>query len=119
MSRKKTPGTGEFVSVRKIMNEDELVAFNPILAKAVREAENENSQSNAYWGRAVNSLREIVAACVRAGLAPEKIYAMIKTGRILTEDNMKLLTKADIDEWQDAAREYNQLANPKTERANN
>ena len=101
------------------MNEDELVAFNPILAKAVTEAENENFQSNAYWGRAVNSLREIVAACVRAGLAPEKIYAMIKTGRILTEDNMKLLTKADIDEWQDAAREYNQLANPKTERANN
>ena len=40
------------------MNEDELVAFDPILAKAVTEAENENSQSNAYWGMAVNSLRE-------------------------------------------------------------
>ena len=95
------------------MNNDELVAFNPILANAVKEAEKENSQSNAYWGRAINHLREMVGTCVQAGVEPDKIYALIKTGRILTDDNMKLLTKADVDEWQDAAREYNRLADSK------
>ena len=59
-------------------------------------------------------LRDFVAAAVRTGLEPAKIYAAIKTGRILTKENMKLLTKADIKEWQDAAREYDKLANTKT-----
>ena len=39
---------------------------------------------------------EIVAICVSAGAPPAKIYATIKTGRMLTTENMKLLSKADI-----------------------
>jgi hypothetical protein len=98
------------------MNDDELVAFNPILARAVHDAENPNSRSNAYWGLALVHLREMVAVAVQAGVEPSKIYAMIQTGRMLTGDNMKFLSKADIKEWADATREYDQLANPKTTR---
>ena len=84
------------------MNCDELIAFNPILANALARAE-ENSEPYSYL------LRELVATCVRAGVSPDKIYAVIKTGRILTEDNMKLLTKAEIKEWKDACSEYHRL----------
>jgi hypothetical protein len=55
-------------------------------------------------------MKQLVAAAVKTGAAPEKIYAMIKTGRMLTTANMQFLSKADIKEWQDAAREYLRLA---------
>jgi hypothetical protein len=58
-------------------------------------------------------LRELVAVSVKVGILPDKIYAMIKTGRILTNDNMKLLSKADIKEWQDSCHEYDRLAGTK------
>ena len=98
------------------MTENELVAFNPVLAQAVKDAENPNSRTYAYWG-CLEHLREMVAIAVRAGVEPSKIYAMIKTGRVLTDDNMKFLSKADIKEWADAAREYDQLTEPKTDKA--
>lgn len=98
------------------MTEDELVAFNPVLAQAVKDAENPNSRTYAYWG-SFEHLREMVAIALRAAVEPSKIYAMIKTGRVLTDDNMKFLAKADIKEWADAAREYDQLTKPKTDKA--
>ncbi len=54
--------------------------------------------------------REIVIAGLKTGAAPEKIYATIKTGRMLTKDNMQFLTPAEIQEWADAAEEYKMLA---------
>lgn len=99
------------------MTEDELVAFNPVLAQAVKDAENPNSRTHTYWG-SLEHLREMVAIAVRVGVEPSKIYAMIKTGRLLTDDNMKFLSKADIKEWADAAREYNQLTKPQAEKRN-
>jgi hypothetical protein len=95
------------------MNNDELIRFNPILAKALARAEEENvdpHMPNEY-------LRELVAASVKVGVSPDKIYAMIKTGRILTHDNMKLLSIADIREWQDSCHEYDRLAGPKVRAA--
>lgn len=81
------------------MNRNELIQFNPILAKAL--AENKDHPQEV--------LEELVAALVRVGAEPSKIYATIKTGRMLTEQNMKLLTKADLKEWRDACREYDKL----------
>ena len=55
-------------------------------------------------------MREIVVAGLKTGAAPEKIFATIKTGRMLTKDNMQFLTPAEIQEWVDAAEEYKMLA---------
>jgi hypothetical protein len=90
------------------MNNEELISFNPILAEAVAGAE-----KGIYWAGAGDYLREIVASSVRAGV-PADLDATIKTGRILTTNNMKLLTEADIKEWQDACDEYDRLAGTKT-----
>ena len=95
------------------MNNDELVRFNPILAKALAQVEQENVDPHVPN----EFLRELVAVSVKVGVSPDKIYAMIKTGRILTNHNMKLLSNADIKEWQDCCREYDRLAGTKVRAA--
>jgi len=92
------------------MNSEELIQFNPILAKALADVEAVNRDPHVPK----EILRELVATAVKAGISPDKIYAVIKTGRILTIDNMKFLSENDIKEWQDAAREYDRLANTET-----
>jgi hypothetical protein len=87
------------------MSDDELIAFNPILAKAFA----------AFAARNDNAWRTIVAAAIRTGASPEIIYAMIKTGRMLTEYNMKFLSEEDIKEWSDAAEEYRRLVGSGTQ----
>lgn len=96
------------------MDNDELIRFNPILAKALAKAEKEHSQEGSAGKAAIEFLREFVALAVKTGTEPATIYATIKTGRIVTNENMKLLTKADIKEWQDATREYDELSSQKT-----
>jgi hypothetical protein len=86
------------------MNIEELINFNPILARAMVEAEKKCNPAMR------EVFREIVAALIRTGAEPEKIYATIKTGRLLTKQNLKHLTKADLKEWADAGQEYNHLA---------
>ena len=49
---------------------------------------------------------QILSAAGQAGIRPELIYAMRKTGRIVTESNQHLLTDEDLQEWQDAIEEY-------------
>jgi len=95
------------------MNNDELIRFNPILANALAQAEEENVDPHVPN----EFLRELVAVSVKVGVSPDKIYAMIKTGRILTNDNMKLLSNADIKEWQDSCHEYDSLAGTKVRAA--
>ncbi len=80
------------------MNDDELIAFNPILADAFARFVDKDPLNNGM-------MTEIVAASVKGGIPPEKIYALIKTGRILTADNMQFLSEVDVQEWQDAAEE--------------
>jgi len=93
------------------MNNDDLIQFNPILAKALADVEAADSNSN--FNKEI--LRELVAVAIKTGMPPDKIYAVIKTGRILTFENMKFLSNDEIDEWQDAAREYDELANPNSQ----
>jgi hypothetical protein len=45
-----------------------------------------------------------------AGINPAYAYAFRKTGRLLTTENMKYLTPAELAEWNDAIAEY-QLCN--------
>jgi hypothetical protein len=49
---------------------------------------------------------QILSAGGQSGIRPELIYAMRKTGRIVTESNQYLLTDEDLQEWQDAIEEY-------------
>src|SRR5262250_1255319 len=42
----------------------------------------------------------------RAGVPREIIYAYQKTGRLVTEQNRKYLTKAELKEWMDAVDEW-------------
>jgi integrase len=49
---------------------------------------------------------QILSAAGKSGIRPELIYAMRKTGRIVTESNQQLLTDDELHEWQDAIEEY-------------
>ena len=42
---------------------------------------------------------EMVEAMERVGTRPVLVYAFRKTGRIVTEENAKLLTAEDLAEW--------------------
>ena len=52
---------------------------------------------------------KILAAAEDAGAAPEVIYAMRKTRRIVTEQNKQHLTAEDIAEWDAAIAEFKSL----------
>ncbi len=85
------------------MSDEALLSFNPILKSAF-----DKYVENDPFTR--DLMLTIVAAAIKTGAAPEKIYATIKTGRMLTTMNMKFLSEADIKEWGDAAEEYLRLA---------
>jgi hypothetical protein len=51
----------------------------------------------------------ILAALITAGSPPEFIYAFDKTGRIVTESNMHLLTPEEYHEWVDAVEEFRRI----------
>jgi hypothetical protein len=51
----------------------------------------------------------ILSVLTAAGSPPEFVYAFNKTGRLVTESNMHLLTKAEYQEWCDAVDEYRRL----------
>jgi hypothetical protein len=53
--------------------------------------------------------RALVQAAGASGIDPALVYAMNKTGRIGTEQNMRFLTDAEIQEWNDAVDEYHQM----------
>jgi hypothetical protein len=48
----------------------------------------------------------ILQAITAAGSPPEFVHAFRKTGRIVTESNMHLLSPAEYQEWCDAVDEY-------------
>ena len=52
------------------------------------------------------SMAQILSAAGRAGIRPELIYAMKKTGRMVTQWNQDLLTDQELQEWQEAIGEY-------------
>jgi hypothetical protein len=73
--------------------------FNP--ESAVAEFLSVESQEETW--------RALVQAAGESGMDPALVYAMNKTGRIVTEQNMQFLTDADLQEWNDAVDEYHQM----------
>jgi hypothetical protein len=59
------------------------------------------AKGDQYW-------RLIIGAAAKVGIDPAKIYAMHKTGRIVTEDNTQFLTDDELQEWNDAIDEYHE-----------
>jgi hypothetical protein len=56
---------------------------------------------DANWVQA-----QTVEVMERADIHPALIHAYKKTGRIVSEENRRYLTKADLREWQDAIDEW-------------
>lgn len=50
----------------------------------------------------------VLQAAAESGMPPAIVYAMNKTGRIVTEENSQFLTDAELQEWNDAVDEYHQ-----------
>jgi hypothetical protein len=46
-----------------------------------------------------------------AGMSPELIYAYEETGFVVLKENEHLFTKEDLEEWNDAVREYRETIN--------
>ena len=53
--------------------------------------------------------RALVQAAGESGMDPALVYAMNKTCRIVTGQNLRFLTDADLQEWNDAIDEYRQM----------
>jgi hypothetical protein len=51
----------------------------------------------------------LLQAAGDSGIDPALVYAMNKTGRIVTQQNMRFLTDADLQEWNDAVDEYHRM----------
>jgi hypothetical protein len=51
----------------------------------------------------------ILSALITAGSPPEFVYAFDRTGRLVTESNMHLLTPEEYQEWVDAVEEFRRL----------
>ena len=57
-----------------------------------------------------NQIAQILTAALQqAGAPAEIIYAVEKTGRLVTEMNLHLLSKAEYQEWCDAIEEFRRL----------
>jgi hypothetical protein len=53
--------------------------------------------------------QEILAALIKADIPPEFIYAFDRTGRLVSESNVHLLTPEEYQEWVDAVEEFRRL----------
>ena len=57
--------------------------------------------------------RAVVAGMPQAGLDPAVIYALKRTGRMVTDRNKHLLSKKDLRQWNDAIDEYHRTVEPR------
>lgn len=85
---------------------------DPILAQAVVDLDNGFNQEyftgpNGYNGSKNSVLLSLMERAKIHETSPALVYATIKTGRMVTEQNYKLLAKADVREWKKYVREYN------------
>ena len=52
---------------------------------------------------------DVIRPLIKAGVKPKLIWAVCRTGRLVTDENKKSLTPEDIAEWEAALREYEGL----------
>jgi len=93
--------------VKKIpMNDEVSDALKRQMGKREAELGRPLRPDDRIFPEAAEAFPQIRKAMQEIGIPPEKIYAFEKTGRIVTEENMKFLSAADLKEWQDAIDEY-------------
>lgn len=63
-----------------------------------------------FWSEAqIQKMQEeICTVMLNTGIDPAYVYAYLKTGRLLTTENKCFLTRAELDEWNDAIEEFDQ-----------
>jgi hypothetical protein len=109
------------------VREGQLVKQIPIPAELASELHRQKDRFRAKFGRepgpndpiffdpnadeprpfnAEAAFEELVAIAGQIGIAPQLIYAMNKTGRMVTEDNQQFLTPSELQEWNEAIAEY-------------
>ena len=54
-------------------------------------------------------MKRLVEIFEHGGIEKEKIFAFIKTGRMLTIENLRYMTSEERDEWRDAIKQYREL----------
>jgi ribose 5-phosphate isomerase len=57
---------------------------------------------DSWWNEVLQKAGEL-------GMDPALVYAMRKTGRMVTEQNMQYLDPEELREWEDAVEEYHSL----------
>lgn len=62
-----------------------------------------------FWDEPEHMEHEIAHGMRQAGIAPRFIYAFEQTGRLVSEENLDLISEADLAEWQAAVAEYDRL----------
>jgi hypothetical protein len=114
-------------SYKLVFREGQLVKQIPMPAELVSELQRQKDRFRAKFGgepgpndpvffdpkadeplpfNVEAAFEELVAIAGQIGIPPQLIYAMNKTGRIVTEDNQKFLTPSELQEWNDAIAEY-------------
>ncbi|HUN85970.1 MAG TPA: hypothetical protein VMU48_16445 [Terracidiphilus sp.] len=73
------------------------------------EADEPRFLTEAHIEKMQNEMCDLMA---KVGIKPAIIYAYRKTGRILTAENQRYLTKAELKEWESAIREFESLGGP-------
>ena len=86
---------------------------DPILKQAVIDLDNGYNQDyfagpNGFQGAENCILLTMLEKVGLHEMNPVAVYATIKTGRMVTKENWKLLSKADKKEWQMYCDEYDQ-----------
>ena|SRR5271157_4489405 len=84
---------------------------DPILAQAVIDLNNGYNQEyfsgpRGFDGAENTVLLPVMEKAKLHEMNPQAVYATIKTGRLVTKENYKLLSKADKKEWRKYVEEY-------------
>ena len=66
-------------------------------------------QDRLFWDEPEHLEHRLSQAMREAGLPPCFIYAFEKTGRLVSEENVDLISQEDLDEWLAAVEEYDRV----------
>jgi hypothetical protein len=73
------------------------------------DADQPQFPTEAQQRKTIDAMYHII---LLAGIDPAFAYAFRKTGRLLTEENMKFLTPAELAEWNKAIDEHHSMNGP-------
>jgi len=62
-----------------------------------------------FWEEPEHLEHRLSQAMREAGLPPGLIYAFEKTGRLVSDENVDLISQEDLDEWRAAVEEFDRL----------